>query len=58
MLISAAPTISSSLTEISTIVTQALGIITDNAILMVLFCGGLLGVGFKVIRQAKRTSNK
>lgn len=58
MLISAAPTISSSLTEISTVVTQALGIITDNAVLMVLFCGGLLGVGFKVIRQAKRTSNK
>lgn len=48
---------STALTTISTLVTTSLGIITGNDILMVLFCGGLLGVGFKVIRQAKRTSN-
>lgn len=44
------------LTTIGTLVTTALGYITGNDVLMVMFCGGLLGVGFKVIRQAKRAA--
>lgn len=44
------------LTTISTLVTTALGIITGNDVLMVLFCGALLGVGFRVISQAKRAA--
>ena len=44
----------SALTSVGTIVTQAVGIITGNDILMVMFCGGLLGIGFKAIKWAKR----
>lgn len=44
------------LTQVSNLVTTAMGIITGNDVLMVLFCGGLLGVGFKIIAQAKRAS--
>lgn len=44
----------SALTDVGTIVTQAVSIITTNEILMVMFCGGLLGVGFKAIKWAKR----
>ncbi len=44
------------LTNIGTLVTSAVGIITDNSILMVLFCGGLMGVGFRIISQAKRAA--
>lgn len=47
-------TMTSALTEVGTIVTQAVGIITGNDILMVMFCGGLLGIGFKAIKWAKR----
>lgn len=47
-------TMTSALTEVGTIVTQAVGIITTNDILMVMFCGGLLGIGFKAIKWAKR----
>lgn len=49
-------TITSALSEISSLVTTAIGIITGNTVLMVLFCGGLLGVGFRIISQAKRAS--
>lgn len=48
--------IASALTEITTIVTKCLSIITGNMVLMVLFCGGLLGVGYHIISQAKRAS--
>lgn len=44
------------LTQISSLATTALGIITENDVLMIFFCAGLLGVGFKVIRQAKRAA--
>ena len=44
------------LTQISSLVTTGLGIITGNDVLMVLFCGTLLGVGFRVISQAKRAA--
>lgn len=47
-------TLSTALTNVGTVVTQAVGIITSNEILMVLFAGGLLGVGFRAIRSAKK----
>lgn len=46
--------IASALINVGTVVTQAIGIVTGNEILMVLFAGGLLGVGFKAIRWAKK----
>lgn len=51
-----ASTISTALTEVGTIVTQAVNIITGNTVLFVIFCGGLLGIGFRVIKQAKRAA--
>ena len=44
----------SALTNVGTVVTQAIGIVTGNEILMTLFAGGLLGIGFKAIHWAKR----
>lgn len=51
-------TLSTALTQVGNLVSTAMGIITGNEVLMVLFCGGLLGVGFKVISQAKRAAKK
>ena len=48
-------TIATALTNIGTVVTSAIGIITDNTILMTVFAGGLLAVGFRAIRWAKRS---
>ena len=42
------------LTNVGTVVTQAIGIITGNDILMTLFAGGLLGIGFRAIHWAKK----
>lgn len=44
------------LTSLSELTTTALGIITGNPVLMCFFCGGLLGVGFTIIKQAKRSA--
>ena len=49
-------TIATALSQVGTIVTQCLGVITGNEILFVIFAGGLLGIGFKAIRQAKRAA--
>lgn len=49
-------TITTALGNIGTVITQAIGIITGNDVLMVFFCGCLLGVGYKVIKQAKRAA--
>lgn len=46
-------TLTTALTNVGTVVTQAIGIITGSEVLMVLFAGGLLGVGFKAIKRAK-----
>ncbi len=46
----------SALADIATLVNKAITIITANSILMVLFCGGLMGVGFRIISQAKRAA--
>lgn len=43
------------LTNIGSVVTAAVGIVTDNTILMTIFAGGLLAVGFRAIRWAKKS---
>lgn len=48
--------ITSALTQITTLASSALSIITENPVLMVYFCGGLLGVGFTIIAAAKHAS--
>lgn len=47
-------TLASALTNVGSVVTSAIGIITGNEILMVLFAGGILAVGFKAIKWARR----
>lgn len=44
------------LTQVVSLVSSAMTVITGNDVLMVLFCGGLLGVGFKIISQAKHAA--
>jgi hypothetical protein len=51
-----AMTVTSALSEISTLVSTGVSIITGNDVLMILFCGGLMGVGFRIISQAKRAA--
>lgn len=51
-----AESLTSALTNIGTIITQCMGIITENPVLFLFFCGGLLGIGFKAIRQAKKAA--
>lgn len=41
---------------IGTIVEKCLGWITDNPVLMLFFVGGLVSIGFYVIRKAKKTA--
>lgn len=49
-----ATSLTTALTNVGSVVTAAVGIVTDNVILMTVFAGGLLAVGFKAIRWAKR----
>ena len=50
--------VSTALTTLSTVFTSALGLITDNAVLMIFFASGLLGVGFGLIRSAKKAARR
>lgn len=43
------------LTTITSLVNTALGIITGNEVLMVCFVGGIIGIGFRVISQARNS---
>lgn len=45
--------LSNGLTDFSSVMTSVVGIISDNAVLMTIFCGGLLAVGAKVFRKIK-----
>ena len=51
-----AENLTTALANIGTIITQCVQIITDNSVLFLFFCGGLLGIGFKAVRQAKRAA--
>lgn len=46
-------TISSALTDFTSVMTSLVGIITGNAILLTMFAGGLLTVGAKVFKRIK-----
>lgn len=52
---SAAIDISSALTTVTSVFSSAMSIITGNTVLMVFFAAGLLGVGFRLIRKARRS---
>lgn len=56
ILYSTAGSISSGLTDVGTIVTECVNWITNNAILFTMFVGGLVPVGFMVIRKAKKAA--
>ena len=47
-------TISGGFTDLSTLLTKAYGVITDNAVLLVVLCGGLVGIGFRIFKKAKK----
>lgn len=51
-----AEALATGLTNIGTVVTSATGIISGNVLLMAVFCGGMLMVGFRIFKRAARTS--
>lgn len=46
--------VSSALSTVTSVFTSAMSIITGNAVLMVFFAAGLLGVGFRLVKRARR----
>lgn len=52
---SASIDVSSALTTVTSVFTSAMGIITGNPVLMVFFAAGLLGVGFRLVKKARRS---
>ena len=48
-------TISSALTDFSSVITSLVSIITGNAILFTMFAGGLLAVGAGVFKKIKNS---
>lgn len=47
--------VSDALTTVTSVFTSAMSIITGNAVLMVFFAAGLLGVGFRLVRKARKS---
>lgn len=47
--------ISDALTTVTSVFSSAMTIITGNAVLMVFFAAGLLGVGFRLVKRARRS---
>lgn len=45
--------LSTGFTNLATVVGDAMGTISGNTVLMVVFAASILGVGFRVIHQAK-----
>lgn len=52
---SSAIDVSDALTTVTSVFTSAMSIITGNAVLMVFFAAGLLGVGFRLVRKARKS---
>ena len=46
--------VSDALTTVTSVFTSAMSIITGNPVLMVFFAAGLLGVGFRLVRKARK----
>lgn len=55
MLATTGGTVASGLTDATTILSSAVGVITDNAILFAIFGCSLLVAGFKVFKRAKNS---
>ena len=51
---SSAIDLTDALTTVTSIFTSAMSIITGNPVLMVFFAAGLLGVGFRLVRKARK----
>lgn len=47
--------VSDALGTVTNVFTSAMSIITGNAVLMVFFAAGLLGVGFRLVKKARRS---
>lgn len=47
--------VSDALSTVTSVFTSAMGIITGNPVLMVFFAAGLLGVGFRLVKKARRS---
>lgn len=47
--------VSDALTTVTSVFSSAMSIITGNAVLMVFFAAGLLGVGFRLVRKARKS---
>lgn len=52
---SSAIDVSSALTTVTSVFSSAMSIITGNPVLMVFFAAGLLGVGFRLVKKARRS---
>lgn len=46
-------TVTAALTNLTEVMSSAMGIITDNAVLTTIFVAGLLATGFKLVKKAK-----
>ena len=53
ILASGGSSLSSAISQVTTLASNAISIITGNEVLMVLFVAGLVGVGFAVVRAAR-----
>lgn len=47
-------TISAAFTNVGDIMTECMSVITGNAGLLTLFCAGMIPVGFRIFKRAKR----
>lgn len=56
LLAEAGTSVSSAVSEVVSLASSAISIITGNPVLMIMFCAGLVGVGFGVVRKAKGAS--
>ena len=56
ILASGGTSLSSAISEVTTLASNAISIITGTEVLMVLFVAGLVGVGFAVVRAAKHAA--
>ncbi len=48
--------ISEALNTLSSVFSSALGLITSNPIMLIFFASGLLGVGFGLVRRARKAA--
>lgn len=49
-------TVTAAVTQIFSILGNAASFITENEVLMLVFCGGLVTMAFKIFKRAKRAA--